>query len=357
MENLQIRNQKIINAVIEKAKKVCPESLALIGIYGSFATGDFHEKSDLDLLILINDDKGRQLGSTFIQDDLNVGHDIYCTTWEDLREAALYNEPNIAKLMDSKIVYCSDEKYMRELEALREKATDILQKPFSFGDFTKAENTLKEAEHFYVFAMTAEKLADIRVQAGYALYYIENAFAMLNKKYFCLGTRRIYEELEAMERKPAGLREMIESVLSADNGEQLKSALTVLMRETARAFKSVKEGFPAEKKPAAEVIGGTYEEMFSNWRNKMYDAFKRQDRHLAFMSITSLNAMLAEISSETDIGGYSVFDGYCSDDLQRTAQEFDGFLKEYLNEYKKAGLEPNRFKDIDLFVQKYLEKN
>lgn len=42
MENLQIRNQKIINAVIEKAKKICPESLALIGIYGSFVTGDFH---------------------------------------------------------------------------------------------------------------------------------------------------------------------------------------------------------------------------------------------------------------------------------------------------------------------------
>ena len=34
------RNQKIIGAVIEKAKKVCPGSLALIGIYGSFLTGD-----------------------------------------------------------------------------------------------------------------------------------------------------------------------------------------------------------------------------------------------------------------------------------------------------------------------------
>ena len=30
-----------------KAKKVCPDSLALIGIYGSVATGDAYEKSDL----------------------------------------------------------------------------------------------------------------------------------------------------------------------------------------------------------------------------------------------------------------------------------------------------------------------
>ena len=41
-------NQKIINAVIEKAEKVCPDSLALIGIYGSVATGDEKVKSDLD---------------------------------------------------------------------------------------------------------------------------------------------------------------------------------------------------------------------------------------------------------------------------------------------------------------------
>lgn len=41
-------NKKIIDAVIEKAKKVCPNSLAHIGIYGSVATGDEYEKSDLD---------------------------------------------------------------------------------------------------------------------------------------------------------------------------------------------------------------------------------------------------------------------------------------------------------------------
>ena len=37
---------------------MCPDSLALIGVYGSVATGDEHEKSDLDLMILINDENG-----------------------------------------------------------------------------------------------------------------------------------------------------------------------------------------------------------------------------------------------------------------------------------------------------------
>ncbi len=111
MKYLEERNQKIIDAVIKKANIVCPGALALIGINGSFMTGDFYEKSDLDLLILLNDDRGRQLECVFIQDDLQVGHDIYCTTWKRLQKDARYEHPNISKLMDVKIVYCADEKY------------------------------------------------------------------------------------------------------------------------------------------------------------------------------------------------------------------------------------------------------
>ena len=101
MQHLIERNQKIIDAIIEKANRVCPGSLALIGINGSFMTGDFYEKSDLDLLILINDDRGYQLAITFIQDDLQVGHDLYCTSWESLQRDARYEHPNISKLMDA----------------------------------------------------------------------------------------------------------------------------------------------------------------------------------------------------------------------------------------------------------------
>lgn len=121
IKSLEERNQKIIDAIIEKATCDCPNSLALIGICGSFQTGDIYEKSDLDLLVLINDEQGWQLGTTFIQDDLQVGHDIYCTTWERLESDACYNNLNISKLMESKIVYCADESYGKRLEQNEKK--------------------------------------------------------------------------------------------------------------------------------------------------------------------------------------------------------------------------------------------
>ena len=115
------RNRLLIDAILEKERRLCPGSIALIGIYGSFLTGDVHPRSDLDLLILINDDRGRQLAETFIEDDRQVGHDLYCTSRESLREDARYTDPNIAKLMDSEIVYCADASARAELEELREQ--------------------------------------------------------------------------------------------------------------------------------------------------------------------------------------------------------------------------------------------
>lgn len=356
MEKYEIRNQKIINAVIEKANRVCPGSLALIGVYGSFATGDFHEKSDLDLLILINDERGWQLGSTFIQEDMEVGHDIYCTTWENLEDSALYNEPNISKLMDSRIVYCADGKYAERLMLLREKATSIMSSPMSKEDYTKAESMMKEAEHFYLSAVISEDIADVREQAGYAVYYLENAVAMLNKKYFRLGTKRVYEELNLMENKPDRLYEMIESVVSADSAQLIKESLSALVHETMRVFKKVKTTVPLDKKSVtAESVGGTYEEMFSNWRNKMYIAAEDNNRHLAFMSMVSLYAMILEIAEETDIESYNVFEIYDPHDLKKTAVKFDGLMNKYLSEYRKANIQVTRYQDIDDFIGKYLK--
>ncbi len=67
---------------------MCPDSLALIGVYGSVATGDEYGKSDLDLMILINDENGQVLADGFIIDDVDIGYDLYCTSWDMLENDA-----------------------------------------------------------------------------------------------------------------------------------------------------------------------------------------------------------------------------------------------------------------------------
>ncbi|MDE5589787.1 MAG: hypothetical protein K2J60_11725 [Acetatifactor sp.] len=354
MKYLEERNQKIIDAVIKKADTVCPGSLALIGINGSFMTGDFYEKSDLDLLILINDERGGKLACAFIQDDLQVGHDIYCVTWERLQNDARYEHPNISKLMDAKIVYCADEKYRERLDVLRKSVKDILSAPFSEEDYAKAEKLLKEAEHGYTLAMISENKSDVLDGAGRVIYYVENAIAMLNKQYFRYGVKRAYVELNAMQKRPERLCDLIDDVISATSVASVQEHLSTLMKETVAVFHHVKETIAVQEKAVTgDALIGTYEEMYSNWRNKMHAAAETGNRHLAFMSLISSNAMFSEIESEVNIDRYDVLGGYDSQELHKTANAYDDILNAYLKEYRKTGIQVRHYSDIDAFVLDY----
>ncbi len=356
MVALEERNGRIIKAVLEKEKRMCPGAVALIGIYGSFLTGDIQPLSDLDLLILINDDRGWQLGTAFIQEDLGIGHDIYCTSWESLRQDACYTHPHISKLMDSRVVYCADESYRTELEKLREHVRNKMEEPFGEEDYRKAANELKEAQCCYAKAMITNDLDIVRRQAGGAICYAENAVALLNKTYFRKGVRRRYEELNEMETKPEKLCEMIDDILIAETTACIKQRLTLLMEELDICFQRVNQSIQIEKKPvSAEFLSGTYEEMFSNWHGKMILAAESGDCHLAFMSLESLNEMLNDIAEEIDIKTCNVLSAYVPGNLQKTAENVEVILQNYLQEYRRAGLKEERYADIEAFIAAYLE--
>ena len=116
----------------------------------------------------------------------------------------------------------------------------------------------------------------------------------------------------------------------------------------------VRATIAGQKQPVtSDTLTGTYEEMYSNWRNKMYAAAETGSRHLAFMSLISAHAMFSEIGNEVDIGRYDVLRGYDPQDLHKTAKAYDDILREYLKEYKKAGIQTKRYSDMDAFVHDY----
>lgn len=72
------------------------------------------------------------------------------------------------------------------------------------------------------------------------------------------------------------------------------------------------------------------------------------------MSLVSLQMMLDGIRRGLDIDSYDAVSAYDPDDLGKTAEGFDKVLQEYLEEYRKIGLNEKRFSDIDAFVSAYL---
>ena len=355
-EMLQKRNQKIINAVIAKARAVCPGALDLVGISGSFATGRIHARSDLDLLIVINDEAGQQLAAAFVQDDLQVGHDLYCVTWEKLGELARFESPHIAKLMESKIVWSAGKECEERLEALRGQAREALEAPFGEADLAKAEKYLREAEHCHALAQTAETLPDVRLWSAAMVYCLEDGLAMLNKRYYRLGVRCRFEELASLKNRPDDLCALIDGVAAAEDADELRKAATELLCRVTGTFRKARMALePAKKTPGPGDLEGTWEEMVSNWRGKMRMAAGTGDRHLALMSLLSFRTMLEdEIGSAYEIGTYDVLAAYDPNDLDATASAFEALLARYKQTCEQAGVNLRQYENTEAFVEDYL---
>ncbi len=344
---MDIVNQKIIQAVIDKANMVCPDSLALIGIYGSVATGDDYEKSDLDLLILIEDDEGRKLGTGFILDDKNVGYDIYCTNWSSLRYDAECHHAHLSKLMDSQIVYIKNQDAYNELCTLREQAKRLLE---STKRFQRANESLNQAKIAYANACLCETLGQVRLEACGVISYLLDAVMLYHGKYFKRGVKRTFEELSALPVDDVFVQSIQNTVISKEI-DQLRDLLKQLILYTESHIR--KEEHKAE---APEALSGTYEEMYSNWRNKVEEAAKNADVFASFMNMCSLHFMLSEIAETVAIGSFPVMDEYNPDSLEDNTKTFDKYLQKYEKAYMRAGISVKRFADVDEFTANYLRQ-
>lgn len=344
--HLHPAHQTIIDAVIRKAEAVCPDSLALIGVYGSAATGDTHEKSDLDLLILINDDAGWQLGKGFILDDADVGYDIYCTNWEGLENEASCEHAHLSKLMDSRIVYLRDPDALERLENLKHKAAEILA---SDVRFEKAQALMDNVKRAYADCFLSDTLSQTRYTAGAVIHFLIDAVMLFHGAYFRKGVKRTFEELHALGL-PFDLPAMLLNVICAENADDIRAQLTHLVRTVQDNMVQ-----PAEKQAPDSGLSGTYEEMFSNWRNKMSEAAQNDDVFASFMNTLSCQFMLNDIAAEVEMQPIDLMGGFDPKDLPVNAAQFDRALQAYLEVYKTAGISPVHYADAQSFAADYLK--
>ncbi len=338
-------NKTIIDAVIKKANALCPNSLALIGVYGSAATGDEHEKSDLDLMILINDENGWVLADGFILDDIDVGYDIYCTSWDMLERDAQCKHAHLSKLFDSKIVYCKDNSALRRLDEIKKKAAKLLA---SDKRYDVAKDAYCEAQKMFAEAYLSESLSKVRSCAGIAIEFIENAVMLYNGQYFKKGTKRTFDELRLL-KLPFDLKTVIIDIISADTVEKIRERLKELLALTNEYMQVPKK----KELPSAENLWGTYEEMYSNWKNKMPEAADRDDVYSSFMNLLSLQYMFHEIAEGIAVDDFEIMDKFDSKNLEENACVFNRALSNYLAEYEKVGICPKRYGSVEKFVEDY----
>ena len=331
-------NQKIISAILQKCEKYCPGAIDLLGVYGSAATGDTHPKSDLDLLIVCEGESTRIIADAFILDDLDVGYDIYCTPWSRLEYDAKCTHANLAKLLDSKIVWSKNDEALAKLKKLQNAALSRLQ---SNERYSCAASAFDIAKGYFADCILEESFSRCRAIAAACIASCLDALMLSKGKYFKLGVRRNFSELGFDEEQ----KNSVLNVICVKDANALKNALCALIRTVKTEITPSLH----ERKP----VPGAYEEMYSNWKNKMSLAASENDVYSSFMNMAAFQYML---------NGFSPADrtpdamaGFDPSDLEASAESFDRALEEYRILCEEVGITPRRFANVDEFLSDYLK--
>ena len=314
-------------------------------MYGSVIIGDEYEKSDLDVMILINDENGQVLADGFIIDDVGIGYDLYCTSWDMLEKDAQCDHAHLSKLFDSVLVYCKDKSALKRLDGIRRKAAELLA---SDKRYEKADQAYSDAKKMLAEVYLAQSLSKTRSCAGAAIEFIENAVMLHNGRYFRRGTKRALDELKQLGLH-FDLETRIFAVIQAETVEKIRAELT-------EVFVLIDEYLQVTKKkefPSAENLRGTYEEMYSNWKNKVTEAVGRDDVYSSFMNLLSLQWMFYEIAESIAVDDFKIMDKFNPKNLEENVGVFNQALNKYLAEYEKVGIGSKHFESMTEFIESY----
>jgi predicted nucleotidyltransferase len=348
------KNNKLINMVIERAKRDFPEDIAIIGLTGSFSTGDYHEKSDLDLIIINNTDRGWGISSCFILED--VGYDIYCTPWETrIEDAASLKSPMVSHLVDLQILYSAKPEYLERFNSYKQRALEALDKPIGKECIERAKECIDTAKQEYVNALLSENIGNVRYAGGEVLYNLVNAIVSLNNSYFKRGIKRYLEQLSAYKYLPQEFEKKYMAVVNAKTIEEIRSASYELLKSVVSLYNEMYVNLVEQPVPTNDNLRGTYEELWCNYRNKVIASTDTKDKSYAFNAALGAQEFLDEMTNYMGTKRFDLMQYFDAEDLTAFKEAFLSIMDEYLEEYHRIGRKIERYDSFEELYKHYMK--
>lgn len=349
---LKQRNKELIDIVIQKVQKEYQDDIDLIGVCGSFFTGDFHEKSDLDLLVVLNNERGWGFSTCFILD--GIGYDLYGSPWIKLEKMASFDHTFVSHVIDVDVVYCREPQCRERFMKLRHKALNIINSPMNKEILQKSKKHLDDAILTYGKMMLEDELGTVRQLSGGVIYDITNTVCFLNHNYFKLGVKRQMEEMLAMKRVPKHFEQYFNDVMYAASVPDIKETTAKLIKIVKELYDEIAKEIIEAKVPTKDNIKGSYEEVYSNWKNKIKYAADHKDVLLAFSSGFSCQNFYDEYREECGTVCIDLMKHFDANNLDSFATAFGEAMQLYKEEYEKLGMPVLTYDSMDAFRKDYL---
>jgi len=347
-QQLEEKNQNLINMVLEKIKRDLVTDIAIVGLTGSFSREDFHEKSDLDLIIINDTDKGWEVSSCFILDD--VGYDIYCTPWKSrLEEQSNLESFAAGSLVDLKILYYKNDEVLNKLKSLQQNALDKLSKPIGKECLNRANNTFKKAKGFYADLLIEDDLNSIRYASGNMLFEIINTLVNINNTYIKRGTIHYLEELKTYQHIPVNFESMYLTVIDSKSIDEIRENSHVIIADMAKFLKEMQKDYIKQPKVTFDSLNGVYEELWCNCRNKLIRSASMKNSNYAIHVARGAQNFLDELHHDIGTPKYNLMEVFDAHNMTPLKNKFLEIMEDFREAYDNTGrkiLHYNNFNEL-----------
>lgn len=102
-------------------------------------------------------------------------------------------------------------------------------------------------------------------------------------------------------------------------------------------------------------IKGSYEEIYSNWKNKMYHAADINDTYLSLNTAASCQEFYDDMYNEYNIKKVDIMKKLKDNNLKEAAKCFDEAMEEYKENYNRLNIDVVKYNDLDEFEENYLQ--
>ena len=354
-------NNTILNKILDKVKNEYSDSIDLIGIGGSFCSGLYHEKSDLDLLIIANKDVD-DLSKCYIAE--GIGQDIYYKHWDNLEKMSQYDNMFVTKLKDLNIVYYRDETVLQRYKELQDRLNE---------NMNNEEKNKQTIDNYYSSIINKKKrilstdnLNELYILIGSMMNDIENLIYINNKEYSFGGTKNILCEIYYMPNKPDNFINEYKKILDLTNIDDIKAWATSITNLLSTYLNKNEDDVQIKDEEVEQVekkditkndLIGTYEELYSNYYNKLVYATRINNKFLSFRTMIDAQGFFDEFTGVFNLPEFSVLDKYNPNDLNANVDAFTLLLNKWKALYDEFRISVEEYDSIDeLYNDTYNKK-
>lgn len=336
------RNKNLLDMLINKIENEYRNDVDFIGFTGSCMSGDYDKYSDLDLVIVKSDDSDKWFNMCFINqyDDIEIGYDFYTMDWNGITNKV--GSTWASHIIDVEPVWYASDEVKNRWADLKKKAEDNVNSPITEEKINNAEGNLNNAKMYFMQLMMVDETEFKKTLLSAMIMELTDVICLLNNTYYRYGIKQRIQEIEKM-KYPENFVELYNKAINAVSVDDITKTAQSILKVTNKYFETIKndvvnKSVINEPVQYNDPIYGAYEELVSNYGNKVVRCIESNDIQAACLTTCCIQGYINERAEEAGMPEFNISKYLDLNDLSKLAEGFKKLAETYLKEYEKQGV-------------------